>query len=124
MAANDILLIETMNVLGRTIKIFNVNGPASYAQATGQVLKPNDLQMKTISGALVVGQMITDSSGADFAVAEAWVNGKTGSNQGAGSGGTGTAVNVEVHFNTLGSTEVANATDLSAKSYRLMVIGT
>lgn len=124
MAAEDVNLIWTMNVLGTTIKAFNINGPTSYTQATGQVIKPNNLQMKTVMGAVIAGNMITNSTGALYAVANAWVNGVVGSNQGAGSGGSGIGVNIEVHFNTLGSTEIAGATNLSAKSFRLIVWGT
>lgn len=124
MAAGDVKLIHTVNFLGLTLKLYNINGPASYAQATGQVLKPNDLQMKTIMGAWQIGNMITDSTGALYAVANVWVKGKVGSNQGAGGGGSGTGVNLEVHYNTLGSTEIADATDLSARSFRLAVLGT
>ena len=64
MAAEDKNLIDLRNILGLTIKAFNVNGPTSYLQSTGLVIKPTDLQMKTIIGAVVVGQPITDSSGA------------------------------------------------------------
>ncbi len=124
MAAEDVKLIQTFNLLGMTVKMYNINGPTSYLQSTGQVIKTKNLQMKTIMGAMICGQPIVDATGADDGTISLSIKGKVGSNQGGGSGGSGDGVDLEAHWCALGGAEMPDASNLSARSFRLFVIGT
>lgn len=115
MAAEQITFIEERNVLGLKFKWFRVQGPTSYLQSTGQVIKRKDLGFSLILSAHVGSQPVTDSDGTDYGLVGLTLPGA------AVKGGL--QVDVEAHWVALGSTERADATNLSAKSFQLLVIG-
>ena len=109
MAAEDVRVIDRVNIMGREKRVVRVNGPASYSQSNKQQITPARVGLKKIESVTVASHAITDSTGAPSRNVTAFIN---------GSG------NILVHWSAIGGgTQVSDSTDLSGDSIRLEVWG-